>query len=275
MGFSITFLGTGSPRPSLERANSAQIVHAGEHTILLDCGGGTMRRLLDAGIDPTTIDLLVLTHRHSDHTLDYAEFLLGSWAMGRSSLRVLGPPGTRRLHELLLLEPYRDDIDYRLSLGRSPQGLLDIEIEEHEAGLLFSDGSLQIRSVPVIHSIYTVAVRFDYGGGSIVHSGDTCYCPELVDLAAGADILVHDCCMAPAAVFQNNPAWPNLYEHLKAHHATPEEAARTAREAGVNRLVLTHFLIGTDEAETLRRAREEFDGEIILGTDLLHLTCDT
>jgi ribonuclease BN (tRNA processing enzyme) len=271
--FAITLTGTGSPRPALDRANSGQVLHLGDRLLLLDCGGGTTRRLLEAGIDATKVDTLLLTHLHSDHTLDYAEFILGSWAIGRSSLRIYGPRGTKRLHELLLLEPYQADIEYRLSLGRAPDGLLDIEVVEFESGVVLDADGLTVRAVPVIHSIYTVALRFDWNGQSIVHSGDTCYSPNLVELARGADILVHDACMSPAAVFQDNPAWPNLYEHLKAHHATPEEAARTAREAGVRKLVLTHFLIGTEIDEAIRRASTEFDGEILAGEDLIRVEC--
>ena len=269
----ITFTGTGSPRPSLERANSGQVIRVGEQLILLDCGGGTMRRLLEAGIDATRIEHLFLTHLHSDHTLDYAEFMLGSWAMGRSAMRVFGPSGTARLHDLLLVRPYESDIEYRMSLGRAPAGMMDIEINEFEPGVIYNEAGLTVRAVEVIHSTFTVAMRFDYAGESLVHSGDTCYTPDLVKLAEGADILVHDACMAPAAVFQNNAAWPNLYEHLKEHHATPEEAGRTAREAGVRKLVLTHFLIGTDVAETLERCRSEFDGEIIIADDLMTVSC--
>jgi ribonuclease BN (tRNA processing enzyme) len=270
----VTLTGTGSPRPSPERANSGQVIRAGERLILLDCGGGTMRRLLDAGIDATGIETMFLTHLHSDHTLDYAEFILGSWSMGRSALSVYGPPGTRRLHDLLLLEPYRADIEYRLSLGRSPAGIMDIDVNEFESGLIYDDGELRVRAVPAIHSTYTVALRFDYAGKSIVHSGDTCYTPDLVELALGADILIHDACMAPAAVFKDTAVWPNLYDHLKEHHATPEEAGRAAREAGVKTLVLTHFLIGTDIEEALRRAATEFNGEIIAGTDLMTIECE-
>jgi ribonuclease BN (tRNA processing enzyme) len=270
----VTFTGTGAPRPSLERANSGQVVRVGDQLFLLDCGGGTTRRILEAGIDATKIEHLFLTHLHSDHTLDYAEFMLGSWAMGRSAMRVFGPPGTARFHDLLLMQPYQSDIEYRMSLGRSPAGMMDIEINEFQPGLIFDEGGLTVRAVEVIHSTYTVAMRFDFEGESLVHSGDTCYCPELVELARGADLLIHDVCMAPAAVFRNNAAWPNLYDHLKEHHATPEEAGRTAREAGVRKLVLTHFLIGLDVDETLERCRSEFDGEIIIGEDLMTVDCN-
>lgn len=270
----ITFMGTGGPRPSLERANSGQVLRIGDHLMLLDCGGGTTRRILEAGFNATKIEHLFLTHLHSDHTLDYAEFMLGSWATGRSAMRVFGPPGTARIHDLLLTQPYQSDIEYRLSLGRSPDGMMDIEVNEFEPGVIFQENGLTVTAVEVIHSTYTVAMRFDFAGESLVHSGDTCYCPELVELARGADVLVHDACMAPSPAFQNNPAFPNLYEHLKEHHATPEEAARTAREAGVRKLVLTHLLIGVDVDQTLERCRTEFDGEVIIGEDLMTVGCD-
>lgn len=270
---SVTFTGTGSPRPTLDRANSGQVIFVDSRPILLDCGGGTMRRLLDAGVDVTAIDTMFLTHHHSDHTLDYAEFVLGSWALGRTALTVIGPEGTERLHNLLLMEPYREDIEYRLSLGRAPNGLMDIAIREFQSGPIYDEDGLTVRAIPVIHSTYTVAMRFDYDGKSLVHSGDTCYTPDLVELARGADVLIHDACMAPAAVFKADSAWPHLFEHLRHHHATPEDAGRTAREAGVRTLVLTHFLMGTDFEETLKRCRTEFDGEIIIGEDLLSVEC--
>jgi ribonuclease BN (tRNA processing enzyme) len=79
--------------------------------------------------------------------------------------------------------------------------------------------------------------------------------------------------MAPAPVFRDQKTWPNLFERLKKHHATPEEAGRTAREAGVRKLVLTHFLVGTNTEETERRCRTEFDGEVIIAEDLMIVDC--
>ncbi|GBD16018.1 Ribonuclease BN [bacterium HR26] len=271
----LLLLGTGSPRPTLERANTGQIVFAGEQPILVDCGAGVMRRLLESGLDPARITLLFLTHLHSDHTLDYAEFILGSWAMGRGELAVYGPPGTERLHRLLLLESYADDIAYRVSLGRSPAGVLDIAVHECplEPGAIYDDSKLRVRAVPVIHSAPTLAFRFDYGGKALVISGDTAYCPALVELARGADVLVHDACLAPALALQPNPLWGDLAERLRHHHATPAEAARVAREGGVRILVLTHFLRGASEGPALEEARRGFDGEIILGRDLLEIAC--
>lgn len=270
----ILFSGTGSPRPTMERANSGQLLRIGDRTILLDCGGGTTRRLLEAGVDLTAIDTLILTHLHSDHTLDYAEFMLGSWAMGRSAMRVFGPAGTSRLHDLLLMQPYREDIEYRMSLGRSPAGMMDIEINEYGPGVVLDAPDLKVTSAEVVHSTLTYALRFESAGEVLVHSGDTCYCEALVDLASGADVLVHDVCMAPSPAFENNLAFPNLYEHLKEHHATPAEAGRTAREAGVKKLVLTHFLLGARIEQTLEECRAEYDGEIIIGEDLLRVSCD-
>jgi ribonuclease BN (tRNA processing enzyme) len=267
--------GSGSPRPSLERANSGQVVFVGERPLLVDCGGGTTRRLVEAGLDGTAIDRLFFTHLHSDHTLDYAEFVLGTWAMGRASLALYGPPGTARLHQLLLLEPYREDIEYRLSLGRSPAGILDIAVHEIGPGVIYDDGELTVRALEVVHSTYTLALRFDHAGRSLVISGDTAYHPPLIDFARGADILIHDCCLAPARALDVtlNPAWANLADHLRAHHATPEEAGRIASAAGVRTLVLTHFLFGLYEDQTRDACAREFDGEMLIGHDGLTVAC--
>ena len=275
VGLRLLLLGTGSPRPTLERANSGYLVIKGEQPILVDCGAGVMRRLLESGQDPARITLLFLTHLHSDHTLDYAEFVLGSWAMGRSELAVYGPPGTERFHQLLLLEPYADDIAYRVAIGRSPAGVLDVAVHECPLapGVVYDDGRLRVQATPVVHSAPTLALRFDSGGTSVVISGDTAYCPDLVKLARGADVLVHDACPAPALALQPNPVWGHLAERLRHHHATPAEAARVAREAGVRTLVLTHVLRGVDEDAALQEARREFGGTVILGRDLLEVAC--
>jgi ribonuclease Z len=271
----LLLLGTGSPRPTLERANTGFLVIAGERPILVDCGAGVMRRLLESGHDPARITLLFLTHLHSDHTLDYAEFVLGSWAMGRGELAVYGPPGTERLHRLLLLEPYADDIAYRVSVGRSPAGILDVAVHECPlvAGVIYDDGGLRVLAAPVIHSAPTLALRFEYAGTSLVISGDTAYCQALIELARGADVLVHDACLAPARALQPDPLWGNLAERLRHHHATPAEAARVARQAGVRALVLTHVLRGVYEDAAHEEARREFSGTVILGRDLLEVAC--
>src|SRR5690625_3157744 len=112
---SVVMLGTGSPRPHVKRSQPAQALKVGDTTILIDCGEGTTYQLLKADIAPESIDCLVLTHLHSDHTMGYANFLLSGWAQGRSELTVVGPKGTKEFHEKII-DLYETDINYRCSL---------------------------------------------------------------------------------------------------------------------------------------------------------------
>jgi len=267
----VTLLGTGNPRPNPARAGPSQVVQAGDTLYLVDCGPNATLQLQRAGIDPAAVRRLLFTHLHTDHTLDYGQFVLGGWAIGRDALHVWGPPGTARLTRLLFEEAYAEDIAYRLALGRPPAGLRGFPVTEVGEGLVLAEGPLRVRAVRVQHAIDTRAYRFDWEGRSIVISGDTAYCPALVELARGADVLVQDCQLASDRAYQD-PVSRRLWEHLRTQHATPEEAARMAREAGVRTLVLSHLPPAVDVAELAARTAREFAGRVVVGEDLLTIT---
>jgi len=124
------------------------------------------------------------------------------------------------------------------------------------------------------------AFRFDTDRGSIVISGDTAPCANLTALATGADILVHE-------VFDDSADvdWPpgdayrsrerRQHEHLVNSHTPLSTIAKVAAEAGVGRLVLTHFVPGDDVLPAeywLQRIGTDFDGEVVVGQDLAELS---
>jgi ribonuclease BN (tRNA processing enzyme) len=125
------------------------------------------------------------------------------------------------------------------------------------------------------------AYRFDTARGSIVISGDTTPCANLVALAEGADILVHE--VFDERVFEQ---WPEGDEgedhesikreqHLLTSHTPLGQVGKVASEAGVGKLVLTHFVPGDDmktDDHWIAGAAADFDGEIIVGRDLLELS---
>ncbi len=261
-------MGTGCPRPSLYRSGPSQVVHVGDELFLVDCGDGTTSQLLRANIDPGSVKKLLFTHLHTDHTLGYGQFVLGGWNFGRRALSVWGPSGLARLNDALFTDLYKQDIEYRLSLGRPSSGLWDIKVTEIEPGSIVQADSYRITAAEVKHSIYTVAYRFDFGEHSLVISGDTAYCPELVALARGADVLIQDCSLASSDQYRSGEA-KTVWSSLREHHTSPRDAGRIAREAGVRKLVLTHFLPGVDTAAIARESAEEFAGEIIIGEDLM------
>jgi len=82
MSLKLTLLGTGTPTPLLHRAGSGYLVTLDREMLLVDCGPGCGRRLLEAGVSPTQITSLLLTHLHYDHCVDYGYLVLSRWDQG-------------------------------------------------------------------------------------------------------------------------------------------------------------------------------------------------
>lgn len=270
----ITMLGTGSPRPDLERSGPSQLLTIKGQHILIDCGEGTTAQLMKANIPPEKINYLFMTHLHSDHILGYGQFLLGGWGLGRRELTVVGPRGMKQFHETII-NMFEEDITYRTSLGRPGNGVLDVNIIEIEApGEVPIDLPMKITAAQMVHNVLTYGYRFETKDDIIVFSGDTAPTPQLVELARGADLLVIDACLAPTAVYHqtNNPELRKIWDNLQKEHCTPAQAGEIAREAGVKKVVLTHFLPNILEKETYEEAASQFDGDIIIGRDLQVIT---
>lgn len=141
------------------------------------------------------------------------------------------------------------------------------------------DDRVRVTAVLVEHApvFPAFAYRFDTPGGSVVFSGDTAPCPNLVMLAEGADILVHE--VFADDLWQQRPddvTWEasRREHHLFTAHTGLSDVGKVASEAKVRRLVLTHFVPGDDELPDeywVRGVRESFDGEVTVGRDLAEL----
>ncbi|MEW9672149.1 MBL fold metallo-hydrolase [Ammoniphilus sp. 3BR4] len=267
--FKVIMLGTGAPRPNILRSQSAHVLFLNELKVLVDCGDGTTQQLMKSGIEPEEIKHVWFTHLHSDHVMGYASFLLGGWASGRRELTIVGPEGTRDFHKKTI-DLYKEDIDYRVSIGISPAGLLDNVniIEVKDTGRIECDIPATVTTTPVIHNVPTFAYRFDFNGHSIVFSGDTIPSPKLVELARGADVLIQDACLVFPKGREGDPEFKKVYENLKKEHCSPAQAAIIAKEAEVKKLVMTHFMRGTDIQNVIQDASKHFDGEVIAASDL-------
>jgi ribonuclease BN (tRNA processing enzyme) len=121
---------------------------------------------------------------------------------------------------------------------------------------------------------HAYAYRFDADDRSIVLSGDTARCPEIVSFAMGADVLLHEV-MHPDGIdrlIDRSPHAPRLREALLAMHTTTKEVGKIAAEAAVKTLVLNHFVPGDDLSITDEMWRadpsKDFDGLLVVGRDL-------
>lgn len=263
----VVLLGTGSPRPCAERSQPAQLIEIGGESFVVDCGDGVTMQLAKSGRDLTKIQKILLTHLHWDHVLGYAGLIWGGWSAGRKTVEVWGPPGTRQMHDLLFGSIYKGDVDWISGIGYDRAGIDSIRVHEIGEGRFYDRDGITVAATRVKHPVTTYAYRFTYAGTSVVFSGDTAICDELVKCAAGAALLVQDTCAVFSKLYSDDRS-RKIRDALIGFHASPGQAGEMAQRAGVKRLVCTHLLPGADVDQVLEEAESEFIGEAIVGRDL-------
>jgi ribonuclease BN (tRNA processing enzyme) len=280
-GTRLILLGTGGgPRPRTTSSGSAQVIIANGTPYVIDCGDGVARQLVFAGVALPTLRHVLLTHQHSDHTADYGNLIWLAWAAGlRTRVDTWGPPPLQEMTRLFF-EMNKADITTRIAdEGRVPLAPLVHVHELSEGGQVLDDGNVRITAALVSHPPVApaFAYRFDASDRSIVISGDTARSDNLIKLAKGADVLVHEAIYEPAIdrLVAKIANAATLRKHLLDSHTTAEDCGRVAAAAGVKTLVLSHLVPGDDPAVTdsmwIEAARTHFRGQIILGKDLAEI----
>lgn len=253
--------------------------------MLFDCGPATVRRLLACGVPPTHVTHLFLTHLHYDHCMDYGYLSLTRWDQGAGQipdLNVYGPVGTLHMTQHLFCEDgaFRDDLAgrtlhpgshmiYEHRGGTLPRRRPAPRAHEVSAGAVIEGGGWQVEVAEMVHCqpyLQSVAYRLNSKEGSIVVTGDTAPNAQLVELARGANVLLHMC------HFLNEVETdPRLTSSCSGHL----DAARTAAAAGVEKLVLIHLTEQITRPGIRERmvaeAAEVFSGTVILGEDLMEI----
>ena len=277
----LILLGTGGgPRPREAASASAQVIVVKGVAYVVDCGDGVARQLVVAGVPLANVRHVFVTHQHSDHNADYGNLLLLSWVVGlQSRVDTWGPPPIAQMTKLFL-ELNAFDINTRIAdEGRGPLAPLIHPHEITTGGVVLQDDHVKVTAALVDHPpIETAfAYRFDTGDRSIVISGDTAVSKNLIALARGADVLVHEA-LWPAAVDRIVAKVPNasrLRDHIIASHTSAEDCGRVAAAAGVKTLVLSHLVPPDDPTITAQMwidaARQHFKGTVIVGKDLMEL----
>ena len=272
----VTLLGTGGPRPDPDRAGPATLVDAGDQLFLIDAGRGVATQLVRAGRRTDELDAVFLTHLHFDHIGGLGDLIMASWNLRRGRpLPIYGPEGTKEVIEGILDVVYRRDVTFRRreeGLGDPWDQVVVREISPGDARL----GDVSVTFDLVEHGSAALDLpaweafgyRIEHQDSSLTISGDAVPCPSVVRLARGADVLVM--CAYLAAEEIRTPGDRFLTEHVIA--GAPQ-AAQVAREAGVDRLALTHLrrkpplVVERMVAETAR----SFGGPVTAGRDLLEV----
>ena len=276
----LTFLGTGAPRPSPDRYGPSILVEAGEHRIIVDAGSGMRERMFLAGGFEllTSVDRILVTHLHFDHTISIPGLWLSGWLYGRRvPLRVQGPVGT----EAMMADfqsAYAWDIAYRDLVGVPLEGT-EIEAEDVSPGVIFAQDGLTITAFDVEHMPIdpstgeyldfdgqTFGFRIDYKGRSVVFSGDTRPSDNLVKHAQNVDVLIHEV-QVPSPGSSKESKLANVSLSV---HSTPEQASSIFARANPRLAVYSHIIPPQTAAEELIRAtRPIYEGPLTVAHDLM------
>jgi len=281
-GTRVVLLGTkgGPSLGKIGRSNPSTLIVINDIPYVVDCGYGTSRQLLSAGVSLNRLRYVFITHHHSDHNLEIGPLFYNAWITGQPiQVDAYGPLGLSKMtRDFFSYQKF--DIDTRIvDEGRTdPRRSLRAH-DFNQPGMVMQNQDVKITSCRVRHPPINnaFAYRFDAHDRSVVVSGDTAYSPELADFAKGADVLVHEVMYLPGieALIKRLPEAGRLREHLIAAHTLPEDVGKVADRAGVKTLVLSHFVPGDDPTITDEQwaegARKHFKGRIIVGKDLMEI----
>lgn len=251
----LTILGASGARPNGNDASAGYLVESDTTAIVLDCGSGVVSKL-QAAIDPRRLSAVVISHLHSDHTLDLVALRYGlKYAPGNQV-----PP--------IPLHMPPDSGDFLSGLG----AVFGVGAEAHAdfwadtlavreygdylaSGEPLVIGDLSLRFAPMQHYIPVWAIRVEEmtTGRVLTYSADTGPAGPLADFASGSDLLLCEATLLAQSPGSDPAHWG---------HLTATEAAEIATAAGVQQLVLTHLWEELGFEHYLADARAAFAGEV-------------
>lgn len=263
----------GGPWPS------SSLLELGGRKIVVDCGLGVTRGLTDRGVGLKALDLIFVTHLHSDHVLELGALIHTAWTAGLyTPVRVFGPPGTGHYWQMFA-QAMEFDIEIRIGDEGRPDIRDLVQVEEFAEGPVFEEGDLAVSALRVEHPPVTdcFALKFSHEGTNVVFSSDTVPFPALAEFARGADVLVHEAMLMEGVdrLVARTGNGARLKEHLLASHTLAADAGRVAAEAQVKHLVLHHLIPADDpeigEEDWIAAVRQGWDGPLTIGRDGLEI----
>ncbi|WP_085900028.1 MBL fold metallo-hydrolase [Kiloniella majae] len=289
----ITLLGTGCPAVHTERYGAGQLIRhkgdGGDTEILIDCGSGVTQRLVGTGSSGAKLDAILLTHLHSDHVIDIYQVIVSAWHQGRTTpQRIYGPTGTRKFVEGLMAV-WKEELDLRIKHEKRPStAALELDITEIKAGERLQFGEVTVDVIAVDHQPIDPAFGFIFaapkesgagkarGATKIALSGDTTYCPALIEAAKGVDLLVHEVFVHREMHVVEGVRSAETIAAVAGYHTLSDEVGKVASEAGVGCLLLTHIVPpNSNRDELLAEVQKSFDGPVLVGEDLMRVDPET
>ncbi|MHA1963842.1 MAG: MBL fold metallo-hydrolase [Candidatus Thorarchaeota archaeon] len=244
-------LGTGTSYPDPSRVQSGILVEDGNHRILIDIGSGVLHRLTQLEIDIRTIDSVFISHFHIDHCSDFLPLCQSLWLSGYDkTLNLFAPPTVK--------EWSRGVFDVAFKYLRDKLLIKTTELNENH---VIPEGNLTVIAGPTLHGNYdTRGFRVEHGEKILTYSSDTAPCRDIIDLAKGTDVLVHEC------NWLDGP-------HPEGVHTSPSELAKIAEEINPSKIVLTHISpeVDANKDKVIEIVSRRTNAEVLLGEDLMVL----
>ena len=277
MPTTVTITGTGTPIPSPDRAGPGVLVEADGLALQFDAGRSTLARLTAVGVTAADLDAVFLTHYHSDHLVGLQDLALTRWVMDRGEdggpLPIVAPAGATVRHCERMLDAWADDLAVRSEHNHRAIGTL-VDIRPFpgpdDVTPVWAEGAVRVLAGPVRHEpvVGAVGYRIETGDGIVAITGDTTVCPEVVELADGADVLVYEALRVDP--IRQRP--PHL-RYILDYHADTRAIGAQAAELGVPTLVLTHLIPEPTTAAEVQDYVDDvrsggFEGRLIVAEDL-------
>jgi ribonuclease BN (tRNA processing enzyme) len=266
-------LGSGGPIADSDRASSGYLIwHKGRARVLVDAGGGVFVRFGQSGARMVDLDLVALTHLHTDHVADLPAILKGGYFSSRiSALPISGPDGNHLMPSpdaffnamfsgqhgaFSYLSGFLDGTDGLFALN-----IITLDTNDDRPALVFKHKDLQVKAVSVHHGpVPTLAYLFEIGSKRIVIGGDSnLEGSALIELANSADIMV-----LPMAIPENAGT---IARNL---HARPSRIGEVANSVGPAHLVIAHLMARSlrDLDANIAEIRKRYPGRLTVATDL-------
>jgi ribonuclease Z len=274
--FKVTLLGTGTPIPDPDRFGPSTLVEAGNQKLLFDAGRGVPIRVRQLGFRESKIDVVFLTHYHSDHTSGIPDIWLTGWLGNnrQKPFRLIGPVGAKSLMANLE-SAYALDIKIRLEDEKlPPEGIATVVEEFEKDGVVYDSDGVKVIAFTVDHGAAikpAVGYRIEYKGHAVVISGDTRYDQNVIKYGTGVDLLIHEVCVVRPELLSN----PYI-KRVVDHHTTPREAGQVFSLAKPKLAVYSHLVfLASDKVpratvdDIVAGTRETYDGPLQVGVDLM------
>lgn len=240
--------------PSLERSACSVLLKIGAVRVVLDTGPGTMRRLLRSGTTIFDIAYICYSHFHPDHVAELVPLLFSTKypdpLSQKHPLTLIGGKGFLTFYNQLRTA-YGDWMSPESSWLNLKEFSGDMDTVHRFTGF-------ELRTAAMAHRPESQAYRIQLSDGrSVVYSGDTDYCENLIQLAEQADLLICECSMPD--------------EMKISGHLTPALAGTIATRAKVKKLLLTHLYPQCDQVDIVAQAQDAYEGPLIVAEDLMTL----